>query len=125
MSCTATPDLFPAQYDLPPVVTGDKWQGFSGDLSLDAETPPTACTDVIFQIHTTKAAQDKLFVRKYSASPSQISLNLSTWVFTVTPTVMTLAAATYYWSVAYLDADGHPLTVGEGNIIVNAKGYTP
>jgi hypothetical protein len=38
---------------------------------------------------------------------------------------MTLAAATYYWSVAYLDADGHPLTVGEGNIIVNAKGYTP
>ena len=125
MSCTATPDLFPAQYDLPPVVSGDKWQGFSGDLSLDAETPPTACTDVIFQIHTTKAAQDKLFVRKYSASPSQISLNLSTWVFTVTPTVMTLAAATYYWSVAYLDADGHPLTVGEGNIIVNAKGYTP
>lgn len=123
MSCTATPDLFPAQYDLPPVVTGDKWQGFSGDLSLDAETPPTACTDVIFQIHTTKAAQDKLFVRKYSSS--QVTLNLSTWVFTVTPTVMTLAAATYYWSVAYLDADGHPLTVGEGNIIVNAKGYTP
>lgn len=123
MSCTATPDLFPAQYDLPPVVTGDKWQGFSGDLSLDAETPPTACTDVIFQIHTTKAAQDKLFVRKYSSS--QVTLNLTTWVFTVTPTVMTLAAATYYWSVAYLDADGHPLTVGEGNIIVNAKGYTP
>ena len=123
MSCTATPDLFPAQYDLPPVVTGDKWQGFSGDLSLDAETPPTACTDVIFQIHTTKAAQDKLFVRKYSSS--QVTLNLSTWVYTVTPTVMTLAAATYYWSVAYLDADGHPLTVGEGNIIVNAKGYTP
>ena len=123
MSCTVTPDLFPAQYDLPPVVTGDKWQGFSGDLSLDAETPPTACTDVIFQIHTTKAAQDKLFVRKYSSS--QVTLNLSTWVFTVTPTVMTLAAATYYWSVAYLDADGHPLTVGEGNIIVNAKGYTP
>lgn len=123
MSCTVTPDLFPAQYDLPPVVTGDKWQGFSGDLSLDAETPPTACTDVIFQIHTTKAAQDKLFVRKYSSS--QVTLNLSTWVFTVTPTVMTLSAATYYWSVAYLDADGHPLTVGEGNIIVNAKGYTP
>ena len=123
MSCTATPDLFPAQYDLPPVVSGDKWQGFSGDLSLDAETPPTACTDVIFQIHTTKAAQDKLFVRKYSSS--QVTLNLTTWVFTVTPTVMTLAAATYYWSVAYLDADGHPLTVGEGNIIVNAKGYTP
>jgi hypothetical protein len=125
MSCALTPDLFPAQYDLPPVVSGNKWQGFSGDLTLDAETPPTACTDVIFQIHTSQQAQDKLFVRKYSASPSQITLNLTTWVFTVNPVVISLIAGTYYWSLTYLDTAGDPITVGEGNIIVNRQGYTP
>lgn len=122
MSCTATPDLFPAQYDLPPVVTGNKWQGFAGDLTLDAAVPPTACTDVIFQIHTTKEAQDKLFERK--ASASQITLNTTTWDFTVTEVVMPVAAGTYYWSVTYLDAASDPITVGEGSIIVNPKGYT-
>jgi hypothetical protein len=38
---------------------------------------------------------------------------------------MPLAAATYYWSLTYLDTAGDPITVGEGSIIVNAKGYTP
>ena len=122
MSCTATPDLFPAQYDLPPVVTGDKWQGFSGDLSLDATTPPDACTDIVVQFHTSKAAQDNLFELKNS--DGEITLNTTTWVFTVNEVVMPLAEGTYYYAVAYLDADGDPITVGEGSIIVNAKGVT-
>jgi hypothetical protein len=123
MSCDINPDLFPAQYDLPPVVTGNEWQGLQGDLSLDAETPPTACTDIIFQIHTSKAALDKIFERKYSAS--QITLNTTTWAFTVTPTLMTLPAGTYYWSVTYLNNIPLPIQVGEGKIIVNPTGYTP
>jgi hypothetical protein len=123
MSCTATPDLFPAQYDLPPVVSGDKWQGFSGILTEDGAAPATSATDVIFQIHTSQAAQDKLVELKESTS--EITLTAATWAFTINEVVITLAAGTYYWAVAYLDADGDPITVGEGSIIVNAKGVTP
>jgi hypothetical protein len=123
MSCTATPDLFPAQYDLPPVVSGDKWQGFSGILTEDGAAPATSATDVIFQIHTSQAAQDKLVELKESTS--EITLTAATWDFTINEVVITLAAGTYYWAVAYLDADGDPITVGEGSIIVNAKGVTP
>lgn len=123
MSCTATPDLFPAQYDLPPVVSGDKWQGFSGILTEDGAAPATSATDVIFQIHTTKEAQDTLFELK--ESDGEITLTAATWDFTVNEVVMPLAAGTYYWAVAYLDADGDPITVGEGTIPVNAKGVTP
>ena len=123
MSCTATPDLFPAQYDLPPVVSGDKWQGFSGILTEDGAAPSTSATDVIFQVHTTKAAQDTLLELK--ESDSEITLTAATWEFTINEVVITLPAATYYWAVAYLDADGDPITVGEGNLIVNAKGVTP
>lgn len=123
MSCTATPDLFPAQYDLPPVVSGDKWQGFSGILTEDTAAPADACTDVIFQIHTSKEAQDILLELK--ETDGEITLDTDTWDFTIIPVVMPLAAGTYYWAVAYLDADGDPITVGEGSLIVNAKGVTP
>lgn len=125
MSCTTDATLFPATYTLPPVVTGDKWQGFSGILTEDAVAPADACTDVIFQIHTSQEAQDALLDLRYSASPSEITLDLDTWEFTVLETVITLTAGTYYWAVAYLDADGDPITVGEGDITVNKKGVTP
>lgn len=123
MSCTTNSTLFPAQYDLPPVVTGDKWQGFSGILTDDNAAPADPATDVIFQIHTDQASQDILFELK--ESDGEITLDPDTWDFTITPVVMPLAAGTYYWAIAYLDTDGDPITVGEGSITVNAKGVTP
>jgi hypothetical protein len=123
MSCATDTSLFPANYTLPPVVTGDKWQGFSGVLTEDATAPADACTDVVFQIHTSQAAQDGLITLK--ESDGEITLDVDTWEFSIIPLVMTLAAGTYYWAVAYLDNDGDPITVGEGSITVNAKGVTP
>jgi hypothetical protein len=105
------------------VVTGDKWQGFSGVLTEDAAAPADACTDVVFQIHTSQAAQDGLITLK--ESDGEITLDADTWEFSIIPLVMTWAAGTYYWAVAYLDNDGDPITVGEGSITVNAKGVTP
>ncbi len=119
MSCTPS-NYFPANYALPPVVTEDKWQGFAGSLLEDGEEPPVACTGMVFQIHTSQAALDNVF--ELTSAASEITLDLTTWEFTVLPAVMTLAAGTYFWAIAYLDGDGDPITVGWGPFTVNPKG---
>jgi hypothetical protein len=120
MSCTATSaDLFPAVYPLPPVCSGDKWQGFGGTLTEDGTAPPAACTGVVFQIHTSQDQLDTLL--ELTSAASEITLNTTTWECDIVPLVMPLAAGTYFWTFAYLDNDGDPVTVGIGDLIVNPK----
>ena len=107
-------DYLPSKYTIPPIKTGDTWDGLAiKSVKVNNANPANTLSSVAMQFRTLPGATSPSLDLNSTAGGTTINDN-ATWNCTVNSITVSMTPGTYYYDVQFTDSAGKIKTYLEG-----------